>query len=282
VTLREHVAAARARLIASGISSDEAAFDAELLARDALGWDRARWIAHLLDPAPDTFAAAYASRIGRRAGREPVAYIRGWQEFWGRDFVVGPGVLIPRPETELIVEEVLARCGDAHLRAIDIGTGSGCLAVTLALERPSWTVDATDVSPEALRIAHRNADRLAPGRVRFREGGFFAGIGGPFDVVVSNPPYVASAEIAKLQPEVRANEPRAALEGGGDGLRDLQTIVREAATRLAPGGWLLLECGVNQSEPVRRCIADTRGVEPVGIRNDLQGIPRVVLARATN
>ncbi|MEZ5287651.1 MAG: peptide chain release factor N(5)-glutamine methyltransferase [Vicinamibacterales bacterium] len=278
MVLQSLVRGASARLIAAGVPEAEAALDAELLARHALGWDRATYVARGREEAPDGLAARLDALVGRRATREPVAYIVGAQEFWGRTFTVGPDVLIPRPETELIVEEALAWApGHAPPHVLDIGTGSGCLAVTLALELSGARVDATDVSRPALAIAGRNAERLgAP--VAWHEGPFIASALPPFDLIVSNPPYVADADYGGLQPEVRDFEPRTALVGGGPGGLDIVWgVVRAAAAALAPGGRLLMEIGLGQAEAVARCVADTEGIELLRIRDDLQGIPRVVV-----
>lgn len=274
------MAAARARLEAAGIAAGEAALDAELLARHVLQWDRAAYLARRPEVPPAEFAAAYDTLIARRTTREPVAYITGHQEFWGRDFEVAPGVLIPRPETELIVEEALrwARSRDAAtpLRVVDVGTGSGCLAVTLSLEA-ACRVHATDISAAALAIARRNAERLAAD-VSFHLGSVLADVPSPADLIVSNPPYVTRAEYAALQPEVRGFEPQAALVAGEDGLDVVREVVAAAAGALAPGGRLLIEIGQGQDEAVARLVSATVPLQLVGVRSDLQGIPRTVVA----
>lgn len=282
MTLRDHLAAARARLAAAGIDAAEAARDAALLARHVLGLDAASLLARDVDPAPDGFAAAFAALVDRRARREPMAYIRGVQEFWGREFLVTPAVLIPRPETELIVEDALRRFADPARVALaaDIGTGSGCLAVTLAAERPGLRVVATDVSPDALEVARQNAARHGVGdRIALRLGAGLAGADGPFDLIVSNPPYVAEQDRASLPPEVRAFEPVRALMGGADGLDVIREILGAAPGALAPGGVLLLEIGSGQADAVRACVAGLPALTLVQIRPDLQGIPRLVVLR---
>ena len=291
MTLRSHLLAARRRLEASGIPAPEAARDASVLAGLALGWDRATVLAHEPDSAPLGFDAAFTALVDRRARREPVAYIRGWQEFWGRDFLVSPAVLIPRPETESIVEEAAALHGgpapyggpglqSRPLRIIDIGTGTGCLAVTLAAEWQGATVIATDISAAALAVARVNADRYGvAGRVEFREGPYLAGATGPFDLIVSNPPYIAEQDYQALMPEVRAFEPATALRAGADGLRDIREVVAIAAASLVRGGHLLMEIGYGQAEAVRALVEATPSLELVSIRADLQGIARTLIAR---
>lgn len=281
MTLHAHLRDARARFSAAGIPAIEADLDAELLARHVLGWDRVTLVAHLPDPAPAGFAESYAALVERRAAREPLAYIRGIQEFWGRDFGVGPGVLIPRPETELIIEEALAwaraRRGDGHtVRVLDIGAGSGCLAITLALELPGADVTATDTSGAALSVARANAERLGA-TVGFQLGAYLASSAGPFDLIVSNPPYVAAPAYAGLAPEVRDHEPVAALVAGAAGLDVIREVVRKAAPVLAPGGLLLIEIGYDQADAVTGIVSDTAGLRLLGIREDLQGIPRVAV-----
>jgi release factor glutamine methyltransferase len=276
VTLREHLAAARARLAAAGVPAGEAALDADLLARHILQWDRASLIAHAADPAPGTFAAAYQAVVDRRARREPVALIRERQEFWGRDFTVTGAVLIPRPETELVVEAALDWMAGRAVRIADIGTGSGCLAVTLALERPSSSVTATDVSADALAVARTNAARLNA-RVDFRIGPLLADAVGPFDLIVSNPPYVAERDRASLPPEVRDFEPAVALFAGEDGLDVIRRLVPAAAAHLSPRGRLLMEIGHDQAAEVAALIKRTPGLSLVRWRRDLQGIPRVAV-----
>jgi len=272
---------ARARLVSAGIANEEAAMDAELLAREALGWDRPMFLARLMEEPPAGFEDRFQPLIERRARREPVAYICGAQEFWGRDFIVGPGVLIPRPETEFIIERALAwngtRPAGATARVLDIGTGSGCLAITLALELPGARVAATDISREALDIARANQSRWGTA-VTFHEGPFLASADVPVDLLVSNPPYVTAADFAGLQPEVQIFEPITALVSGADGLDAVREIVPIAARALAPGGLFLMEIGFGQADAVQRVIASTAGLRFMGFAEDLQGIPRVAQA----
>jgi release factor glutamine methyltransferase len=279
--LRELAAAAERRLVAAGITAAEARLDAELLLRDALGgWDRAAWLSRRDDVVPDGIAAAFSDRVRRRETREPVAYIRGVQAFYGRDFAVGPGVLIPRPETELLVDEGLAAIAAVPAPAVlDIGTGSGCLAVTVALEHPGATVVATDISAEALAIAAGNARRLGVGAaVRFVPAAGTGAAPGPFDLVISNPPYVPDGDRPGLQPEVRLHEPEAALFAGADGLDVLRAIAADVRGVVRPGGTFAVEIGFGQAVEAA-AIVRAAGFDDVRVRDDLQGIARVIVAR---
>jgi release factor glutamine methyltransferase len=284
VTYHDLAVAARATLERAGIAHDIARLDADLLARHALAWDHPTWLTRRHDQASDAFSNQYTTLIQRREAREPVAYIRGVQEFWGRDFIVTPAVLIPRPETELLIEiarPLLGSRSDASVA--DIGTGSGCLAVTLALEHPRITVYATDTSSGALDIARDNARRFdVGGRIRFIHGRYLDGVPSPVDVIVSNPPYVRLEDEAGLPPEVRRYEPAVALFAGGDGLRDIRAILRASPDILAPGGSLAFEIGLGQSADVQRELQRVDRLELAAIHNDLQDIPRVVVARRKN
>jgi release factor glutamine methyltransferase len=282
VTIREKIVASQARLTAAGIETGEAGRDAVLLARHILEWDRATLYANYHDPAPADFIARYDLLIERRARREPVAYIRGVQEFWSRDFLVTPAVLIPRPETELIVEEFLARLPlDAparRRRVADIGTGSGCLAVTVAAERPYLEVIATDISAAALDVAQINAGRHGVSdRIAFRESAYLSGATGVFDFILSNPPYVTEREYQNLAPEVREYEPALALVAGEDGFRDIRQIVDLGTALLVPGGTMLIEIGFDQADAVVDLVASFPALRLGGISNDLQNIPRVAV-----
>lgn len=271
---------ARERLRAAGLDDTHARLDSEVLARHALGWDRATWITRADAPAPEGLAAAYQRLIDRRASREPVAYIVGSREFHGRDFAVTPSVLVPRPETELIVDYALAHLpADTFLRVVDVGTGSGALAVTLAAERPEWHIEATDLSRDAITVARRNATTHGvAGRLTFLQGDLLAPTMGAFDVIVSNPPYVPARDAATLDPDVRDFEPALALFGGDDGLDVIRVLIAEAAVRLVPGGWLLMEFGIGQREAIV-ALAEGAGLRVVDVLPDLQGIPRTLVAR---
>ena len=276
-----HEAAIRARtlLIDAGILPETATRDAELLARHTLGWDLATWLARRRDEATPAFALHYEPLIQRRRRREPMAYILGVREFWGRDFIVSPAVLIPRPETELLIE-LAAEPLRAHPDAVvvDVGTGSGCIAVTLALEHPRIHVYAVDVSEAALAVARANAERLgANQRVTCIHGSLLASAPRPIDLIVSNPPYVAERDKPGLSREVRDFEPAVALFGGEDGWREIRTLLHQAASALAPDGALLMELGYGQSEQLAAEVSQVGRLRLRGISADLQGIPRVAM-----
>ncbi len=282
MNLRDKIGAARARLAAAGIESGEAGRDAVLLARHLLDWDRATIYANYDDTPPPDFGARFDAVIERRARREPVAYIRGVQEFWNRDFLVNRAVLIPRPETELIIEEFLARLpADAPARprrVADIGTGSGCLAITAAAERHCVEVIATDISEDALGVAQLNAGHHGVAdRIAFRESAYLIGAQGKFDFILSNPPYVTEREYQSLAPEVREYEPASALVAGEDGFRDIRQIVDLATAYLTPGGTLLVEIGYQQADAVVDLVAGFPLLRLADIANDLQNIPRVAV-----
>ena len=280
--LVERVAEAARRLAEAGIDARDAAFDAEILARHALGWGRAAYLARRREPAPPGFEVRFEPLVARRRRREPVARITGRREFWGLDFEITPAVLVPRPESELLVETALARLGDraAWWEVADVGTGSGCLAIALARELPRARVTATDICPDALAAARRNAARHgAADRVTFHRTDLLDGLPGPWDVIVSNPPYVPDAVIDTLEPEVRLHEPAAALRGGPDGLDTVRRLVATAADRLRPKGWLIMEIGAGQSAEAAD-VARGAGMRVVEVRPDLQGIPRAAVAQA--
>lgn len=279
MTFYEAAVRARALLIGAGILPDTATRDAELLARHAAGWDLATWLARRAEPAHNTFEQEYAPLITRRLTREPVAYIRGVQEFWGRDFLVTPAVLIPRPETELLIE-LAAPFLRQHPRAVvvDVGTGSGCIAITLALEHPSTAVYGIDISDAALAVARENATRLgAAERVGFIHGSLLAGAPRPIDLVVANPPYVAERDKPGLSREVRDHEPAVALFGGDDGWREIRALLRQIPDALTRDGVVLMELGYGQSEKLEAELADVPGIRLDTISADLQGIPRVAV-----
>jgi len=279
-TLRDAIARARTTLVSAGIAPAEAALDADLLARHVLGWDRARLLSEALHEAPPSFEQAYDDVIARRSRREPMSHITGHREFWGLDFEVTPDVLTPRPETELIVEEALAAIADRsapHLVA-DVGTGSGCLAVALAIEFSSARVLATDTSEPALAVARRNALRHEVShRIVFLHTSFMPPVP-EIDLVVSNPPYVPLRDARGLPPEVRDYEPAAALFGGEDGLQVYPRLFEEAASGAQPHAPLIVEVGYHQRDAVA-AIAVATGWRVDRVRHDLQGIARVLVLR---
>ena len=281
MTISELVHGARARFMNAGISASLATLDAEVLARQVLGWDRARFLTDRNDTATSVFLLQYEPLVARRERREPVSYIIGTREFWGLPFEVGPDVLIPRPETEFIVEEALAIAGKSSSPVIiDVGTGSGCIAVSLALEIPGARVIATDVSAHALQVARRNAQRhKVADRMSFVETSFLDGIEDVADIIVSNPPYVPSVAQPALTPEVRDYEPPVAVFAGEDGLDALRSVVEGAVGRLTPGGWLVMEFGCGQDDCVTALVDGIDGIEVVRIRRDLQDIPRTAVCR---
>lgn len=226
--------------------------------------------------------ARFESFAARRLAGEPVMRILGEREFYGRAFRLGPATLVPRPETEALVDiglEVLA--GIVAPRLLDLGTGSGCIAISLLAELPAATAVAVDLSAEALAVAETNAVRHGvAGRLTFGRGSWFEPLapGERFDLIVSNPPYIESAEIGRLDVEVREHDPLLALDGGPDGLAAYRSIAQEAARFLAPGGVLLFEIGWQQAEPVSDLVA-AHGLGGIEVRRDLAGHDRVVLAR---
>jgi release factor glutamine methyltransferase len=274
------VAEARGRLRDAGLSSKGAELDARLLAQFVLGWTAERLMASGHDPEPPGFAGEYEALVERRIGREPVAYILGQQEFWGLPFEVSPAVLIPRSETELIVEAALELFPEAKrpLAIADVCTGSGCVAVALAHERPASRIIATDISHVALDVARRNARRHGVAdRMEFRCADLLEGLDGPFDAVACNPPYVAEVDRGGLQPEVRDHEPHVALFGGHDGFHLVERFVKNAAAAVRRGGYLLFEFGLGQDDRVEAVVEQTDGLRLRELRRDLQGIARTAV-----
>jgi release factor glutamine methyltransferase len=285
MSLLRLVVGARERFVRAGIPPDQAAIDAEVLARHVTGWDRATYLSRRLDPVPPEAAVSLERAVARRERREPVAYITGHREFWGLEFQVTPAVLIPRPETEFIVEAALHRLADQARawRIADVGTGSGCLAISLAAERKRAVVVATDVAADALAVARDNAIRLGvAGRIAFVETSLLNGVAGPIDLVVANPPYVPSRARTTLAPDVRDHEPEVALYGtGADGLDTVRALLHQVPARLAPDGLLMMEFGFGQADAVRAAVDEVPGLTLLEILRDLQGHERTVVARAT-
>ena len=284
-SIQAHVATARQQLREAGITPVESDLDARLLAQQVLDWTTERYLSDAGGSEPEAFAQAYDALVARRATREPLAYIVGHREFWGLRFEVNPDVLIPRPATELIVEATLELFPnhDAPLTIADVCTGCGCVAVAVAHERPGATVVASDISPAALDVARRNADRHGVGRrVSFRTGDLLRGLDSverPFDAILANPPYVVDRARPALQPEVRDFEPALALFGGSDGLELITRLVAEAPRKLRPGGYLVFEFGLGQDVEIEELLQRAPELGLVGVRRDLQGISRTAIAR---
>ncbi len=302
VLLRETLDSAIQRLTAAHVPSPR--MNAELLLMFALGCDRAYLYGHPERELTEDEQFRYEEALGLRSKGIPAQYITGHQEFWGMDLIVSPAVLIPRPETEHVIERVLELIAsgkswkgetpvppgtesslgrraspparDVHL--IDVGTGSGCIALALAKELPQAEIHATDISPEALEIAEANAARhQLTGRIQFHDTDLLAKLGhGHFDFVVTNPPYVGESEEDTVQLEVRKFEPRGAVFAGPTGLEVIERLIPQARDVLKPGGWLVMEISGTIAERVRNLLSGWYNVEVI---NDLQGIPRVVSAR---
>jgi release factor glutamine methyltransferase len=253
----------------------ESRLEAQILLCHVIQQPRAWLAAHDRDPLPPEQAAAFDALLQRRLGGEPIAYILGEREFYSLAFKVTPAVLIPRPETELLVELALERLpADRSVRVLDLGTGSGAVAVTLALHRPQAEVVAVDRSAAALEVALENAQRLGAGNLRLILSNWYSALGGEkFDLIVSNPPYIAAADPHLTQGDVRF-EPPAALASGADGLDDIRAIIRGAIVHLKPGGWLLFEHGYDQAAICRGLLAQACFGQ-VASATDLAGIARV-------
>lgn len=264
------LAALRERL---GAASPSAALDAEILVAHVAGTGRAALAADPDRPLGPEELLALESLARRRLAGEPVAYLTGRREFWSLELEVTPDVLVPRPETELVVERVLAALGDGgHPAVLDLGTGCGAIALSVAHECPDAAVTATDASAAALAVAKRNALRLGLRNLRFLEGSWFDPLAGSrFDVIASNPPYVAAGDPALA---ALAHEPRAALAGGPDGLAAINAIVSAAPRHLEPRGWLIVEHGAAQGGAVR-ALFSAAGLAAVTTRPDLAGRERV-------
>ena len=282
-TLAAELDAATTALEAAGLAS--ARVDAEWLLAGLLGVGRAAVRLELAEPVPAPIAERYAVAVRRRAGREPLQRILGWEDFRGVRVRLTNAVLVPRPETEMLVEWALALLpepGDRRLLAIDVGTGSGCIACALACERPDLDVIAVDVSPAAAAVARDNARALGVAeRVRVVASDLLECVRGlRADLIVSNPPYLPTATVPELEPEVRAHEPRLALDGGPDGLALIRRIAATARGCLKPSGALALEtAGDAQAEAAAALLRGAR-LQAVAVRADLAGVDRFVAGRA--
>ncbi|MGM0536310.1 MAG: peptide chain release factor N(5)-glutamine methyltransferase [Pseudomonadota bacterium] len=277
MTLDALVARAARRLLEAG--SPSARLDAEVLLCHVLGVERT-WLYTWGDRAtPVLERARFEALLAARALGHPVAYLTGEREFWGLRLATSPHTLIPRPDTERLVEAALAHGCSERGRLLDLGTGTGAIALAFASERPGWSVVGTDLRPEAVALARHNAERLAIGNVEFRSGDWFTPLdgGARFDLIVSNPPYVAADDPHLRRGDLRF-EPQGALVAGEAGLADLHHLVVESRSHLVPAGWLLLEHGHGQGQAVRDALV-TAGYAQVATLRDLGGQDRVSLGR---
>jgi release factor glutamine methyltransferase len=280
VQLKQTLFSAIERLSAEHVPSPR--MNAELLLMFTLGCDRAYLYAHPERGLTGDEQSRYEAALAERARGVPAQYITGHQEFWGLDLIVTPAVLIPRPETEHVIETVLELQASARCRILDVGTGSGCIALALAKELPQAEIHATDISAAALEVARANAARhQLENRIRFREADLLSGLEpglarNYFDFIVSNPPYVGESEADEVQLEVRKFEPRSAVFAGPSGLEVIERLIPQAHAALKAGGWLVMEISGTIAEEVRRLLRDWNEVQ---IRPDLQSIPRVIQAR---
>ncbi len=277
-TVQDALAFGTARLAMREDLRENAARDAQAILQIASGLTRVQMLAQPDRLLREEEAGAFQGMIAQRRGGVPIQHLRGSQEFFGRDFLVTPDVLIPRPETEHIIEEVLRLCPGrtSPLRFADVGTGSGILAITLALEYPRSTVIALDISPAALDIAKQNAARLGVAdRVQFLQSDLFEALAPQetFDIIVSNPPYIPTVEAGDLHPQVRDHEPHLALFGGEDGLDIMRRLIPQAAQHVTHAGWLLIETAGRTPalDDVLKKIGSVHFVR------DLQGIERIVV-----
>jgi release factor glutamine methyltransferase len=269
------------RAAASRLAGPDARHEAEQLLLHVIGRDRAWLFAHGDAALADADAAAFEALLARRIAGEPVAYLVGHRGFWTLDLQVSPATLIPRPETERLVELALERLpADRPLRIADLGTGTGAIALSLASERPQAQVVATDSSADALAVAHANGVSNAIANVEFRHGSWWAPLQGErFHLVASNPPYIADGDAHLAQGDLRF-EPPTALSSGADGLEAIREIVGDASTHLMPGGWLLLEHGWDQGAAIR-VLMTAAGFVDVATETDLEQRDRVTLGRVT-
>ena len=273
VTAAGVLRAAIARLAGAGVADPQR--DARILLAHALGIGTDRLTLVLPDPIPTEAQAAFAAAVTARAARQPVSQITGRRLFWGRSFKVTRDTLDPRPETEILVAAALER---PFTRILDLGTGTGCILLSCLAGMPFATGTGTDVSGAALAVAAENAAALGlDARARFARSDWFSAVTGRFDLIVSNPPYIAAEEMASLAPEVRDWEPSGALSPGGDGLDAYRAIARGAGARLMAGGRLILEIGPTQGAAVAAMLA-AQGFEGVEIRPDLDGRDRTIVA----
>ena len=281
MTIREIIFEATQRLEEAGIPS--ARLDAEVLLAFLLRCDRLAFFKNPENPISKEQRAAFDRLIERRTGGEPVAYMTGRKAFWSFALEVNPAVLIPRPDTEVIVEEALAVLRQESWRRpriLDIGTGSGAIALALACEVPGASITATDISEAALQTAQKNAAALNVEPIVFLKGDLFEPVEGRFDLIVSNPPYIGADEYQSLPPGVKNFEPEEALRAGQTGLEFYEKLIYQAHGYLAENGWLLLEIGARQKQEVRAIYeAHQDFYERIDVREDYAGLPRVIKGR---
>jgi release factor glutamine methyltransferase len=271
---------ATARLRCSGV--DRPLFEAQLLLADVLGVSRGALLAHWPPNLDAEAEEEWMRRVETRAGRVPMAYVRGFQEFYGHRMAVNGSVLVPRPETETLVERALLLLSDRRDAVlVDVCTGSGCVAAAIAAAMPETRVFASDISAEALAVARENVRRVANRSTNSCVASDLLGAfrTGCADLVTANPPYIATEEIAQLQPEVRDHEPRLAVDGGPDGLTIIRRLASESRRVLRPGGHLLMEVALGQAASVL-AIIEAAGFADLSVHADLAGIPRVVQGRS--
>lgn len=281
--LKDWQAGLTSSFAAAGIRTPQ--IDARLLLMGALNLTHGQIIMNPMRPITAEEAAIVTAYGERRLAREPLSRILGFREFYGRRFALTPAVLDPRPDTETVIEAVLAIVKaegweGAPLQILDLGVGSGAILLTLLAELPQATGLGVDISPSALDTARHNADKLdVSDRVKFQRADWLQGVAGSFQLLISNPPYIPSGDIAGLAPEVASYEPRAALDGGDDGLAPYRSIIPNAQGVLAPGGWAVFEVGQHQSAPVTQLLAQSGFKTEPGdlcIKEDLYGIERVI------
>ena len=281
-TISQAITEGAGRLHASGI--DQERRTAGLLLCHVMGIDRTRLLTRSEEQIDEAQYLAYLALVVRRAAGEPAQYLTGHQEFYGLDFIVTPDVLIPRPETEFLIERVMNLVEESKQDSpliVDVGTGSGCIAVTIAMQRARARMIATDASPAALNVARTNAERHGVrDRIEFLEGDLFAplaerGLEGAVDVVASNPPYVSEERPELIQREVYEWEPHQALFGGGDGIDFYRRLLADGLKYIKPGGYLVVETGYGQHDSIRNAVAATSW-NLVDVTLDLQDIPRTL------
>jgi release factor glutamine methyltransferase len=272
------------RVLSAEGGSEEASLEAELLLAHALNTDRTHLYQRLREALPDDAARAFEALLQRRLAHEPTAYILGRKEFYGLELEVAQVAIIPRPETETLVELVLEFVGtreaEHNTRVVDVGVGCGAVAVALAVNLPQAEIVATDVSPQALALAHRNADRHGVAeRIHLLEGDLLGPLDAPVDAIAANLPYVRTDDFEAAPPEIRQHEPRLGLDGGPDGLRIVERLVGQASSRLKAGGALFIEIGEEQGDAARNLALASFPQARIEVKRDLSRLDRVLVVR---